>query len=292
MLPSRELFFEVAGGIRLYVADYGPVEGLPVLCLHGLTRNHRDFEGMIGALPNNYRFIVPDMRGRGRSDADSVASRYVLSTYLDDISALVLHFSLDRFAVIGTSMGGIMAMFLAKIFSSRLLGVVLNDIGPKVEATGLARIARDTSLSDDFSDWTEAASFLARSQGSFFPDFVDCDWLRFAHCVCCESGDRVRFDYDPQIVDYFRLEAPDSAADSAMWRLFEHLYLTPLLLVRGSLSDIISLDTASLMLRLHPDSSQVYLSGVGHAPFLDDAVSISAISAFLLRLSMDEVAQA
>lgn len=273
-------------GLSLYARAYGPdTAPLTVLCMHGLTRNHKDFEPMIAALGSQYRFIAVDVRGRGQSDRSGDASTYTPVRYAGDMIGLLNHLNLGKVALIGTSMGGLMAMLMAKAVPERIRGIVLNDIGPVVEPTGLARIAAYASTPEPVGDWTTAAAKTAASQSIAFPDYEDRDWLAFARRTWRETANgQLELDYDPQITQSLGESKPGLLVRLAMWRLFNSLKPFPLLITRGETSDVLSPKTAKRMIRRHPDAKLVTIPGRGHAPMLDEPVAVSAISDFLNKI--------
>lgn len=285
-LAKRDIFYTSPDGLMLYAADYGPEDApLTVLCMHGLTRNHKDFEPMIDGLSLPFRFISVDVRGRGRSERDQKHS-YLPPVYAEDMRALLDHLELDKVALIGTSMGGLMSMIMTHTMPERIRGIVLNDIGPAVNRHGLERIAQYTSGVKRFSCWEEAAKVIADTQADLFPEYDDADWLAFAHRTCRQEDDgSIIFDYDPAITDNMGQAIPGWRAQFLMWRLFGRMKKIPLLVIRGAHSDILALSAAKRMCRRHKDCELVKVPDRGHAPLLDEPAALSAIEKFLKRLA-------
>lgn len=281
-----DIHYRSADGLDLYARSYGPQDAaLPVLCMHGLTRNHRDFEPMIETLPGHYRFIAVDVRGRGASQRSDDPATYSPAVYADDMFTLLDHLGLERAALIGTSMGGLMAMLMARKAPQRVRGMVLNDVGPVVESAGLARIASYSSSPQPVASWTEAAAKTAAAQKVAFPEYDEDDWLAFARRTWREQADRTLLpDYDPAITRSLGEAKPGLVTKFAMWRVFGALKAHPMLVIRGETSDILSARTANRMIRRHPDSELVTVPGRGHAPMLDEPVAVEAITTFLGRL--------
>ncbi|KCZ47968.1 MULTISPECIES: alpha/beta fold hydrolase [unclassified Hyphomonas] len=279
---KRDIHYQSPDGLRLYAADYGPVDApLTVLCMHGLTRNHKDFEPLIGQLDVPARFIAVDVRGRGQSDRDPNRA-YSPDVYVGDMIALLNELGIDRVALIGTSMGGLMAMIMSQVLKERISGIVLNDVGPAVNLAGLKRIADYTSGIRSFPDWTAAANAIRASQQAAFPDFGDSDWMAFAHQTCRETDQgQVVFDYDPAITENMDVSGAGWKVNFMMWRLFGKMKSIPLLTVRGEHSDILTAETANRMSRRHKNSRLVTVPNRGHAPMLSEPESVSAISSFL-----------
>ena len=281
-----DIHYQSADGLDLYAKAYGPEDArLTALCMHGLTRNHRDFEPMIEARGSDARFISVDVRGRGRSDRAEDPATYTPAIYAQDMLALMDHLSLDKALLIGTSMGGLMGMLMGKMAPERVQGLVLNDVGPVVEAEGLARIAAYSSAPTPVAGWTEAAAKVEQAQAIAFPDYGAEDWMAFARRTWREQADgSVLPDYDPEITRSLGDSKPSLTTKFAMWRLFGSLKAIPLLVIRGETSDILSAKTAKRMARRHPRSRLVTVPGRGHTPMLDEPVAVSAISDFLNRL--------
>lgn len=286
-LPDRrDIFYESEDGLRLYAADYGPEDApLTVLCMHGLTRNHKDFEPMIAGLGLPYRFIAVDVRGRGLSDRDP-NRKYSPDVYVRDMFALLDKLGIQKAALIGTSMGGLMAMLMSKVAKERILGVVLNDIGPAVDPAGLHRIASYTSGVRTFPDWDSAAAAIADTQKALFPEFGADDWMDFTRRTCREAEDgSVEFDYDPAITENMAAAIPGWRTRFLMWRLFGSMKQIPLLVTRGEASDILSPKTARRMCRRHKAARLATIPNRGHTPMLSEPEALSAISDFLTSLS-------
>lgn len=270
-------------GLNLHYRDYPGPEGggrLPVLCLHGLTRNARDFAGLAEALAATRRVIVPEMRGRGMSDYAPDSDTYTPATYVEDVEKLLAEEGIARFVVIGTSMGGLMTMLMAAARPGRMAAVVMNDIGPVVEAAGLARISGYVGQGRSYPTWVHAARGLADAHAAAFPDFTLDQWLDLAKrtMVVTQNG-RIGFDYDMAIAEPFA--KPGNAAPPNLWLAFEALRDVPMLLVRGELSDLVSPDTVKQMGVRNPKMRTVTVPRVGHAPTLDEPKVRAAIHALL-----------
>lgn len=268
-------------GLKLHYRDYaGPDDRPPVLCLHGLTRNARDFAGLAEHLAGDWRVIVPEMRGRGMSEYAKDSNSYSPVTYVADVEALLAELGITRFVSIGTSMGGLMTMLLAMINPARLAAVVLNDIGAEVDPAGIERIGDYVGQGRSFPTWMHAARALQEEHGKWFPDFAIETWLEMAKrtMVLGQNG-RIVFDYDMAIAEPFN--QPGGAAPADLWPAFDALANVPLLVLRGELSDILSDATVKAMAARHPGMSSVTVPRVGHAPMLDEPESLAAIDALL-----------
>lgn len=268
-------------GLELYFRDYAG-DGLPVLCLHGLTRNSRDFEGLAPFIAaKGHRVIVPDMRGRGQSAYADDSSTYAVPTYIADVMALLDQEGIDRFVSIGTSMGGLMTMLIAHFAPHKLAGAVINDIGPVVDPRGIDKIKTYLGKGGSFPTWMHAARSLEEVHGASHPGFDTNDWIAMAKrsMTLCSNG-RIAFDYDMKIADPFN-EVDDNAVPPDLWPGFEALAAKPLLLVRGAVSEILSEDTLAQMQKRAPNADAVVVPHAGHAPTLDEPEVRSAIEALL-----------
>lgn len=273
-------------GLRMYCREYGPQHHTrpALLCLPGLTRNSRDFEGLAASLADRWRVLTPDLRGRGRSDRDPNWHQYQPMTYVADIGELLHQRGEPRVVVIGTSLGGLLAMLMAALHPSALAGAVLNDIGPELEASGLARIATYVGRLPPVSTWDEAAAQARFANGAALPDYTDEDWRRFARATYRDDGTgRPVLDMDPRIGDAMR-EAPVSAAPD-LWPLFGMLSGVPVLALRGETSDILSPETFAKMSAIKPDLRTLTVPRRGHAPTLDEPECREAIRDFLEALA-------
>ncbi|MEL6955161.1 MAG: alpha/beta hydrolase [Pseudomonadota bacterium] len=281
-----DITYTAPDGLSLYAKSYGPEDApLTVLCMHGLTRNHKDFEPLIEKIGGDRRYIAVDVRGRGRSEWAPDTSSYTPAHYAKDMVKLLDQLGVSRVALIGTSMGGLMSMILARLMPKRILGIVLNDVGPVLEQAGLDRIAGYAREVAPFADWQEAAASIAQTQAVVFPDFTGDDWMAFARRTCREDEQgRVVFDYDPAITRTVSDVRPNWRTRFAMWRLFGGFKRFPLLIVRGETSDILSEKTAARMVRRHRTAQLVTVPRAGHAPILDEPIAAKAIDHFLTGL--------
>jgi len=280
-----ERYFTSRDGLRLFYRDYaGPTPaGVTALCLHGLTRSSRDFEDLAPRLARSRRVLCLDVRGRGRSARDPQPARYVPPTYAQDVLELLDTSGVERVAVIGTSMGGILALLLAALRPAAIAAVVLNDVGPVVDPAGLARIAGYVGKSSDVASWEAAALAVQALNAAFFPEFRRADWLRFARRTYREDPDgKLRPAYDPAIAEATRA---GGAVPPDLWALWSALASIPALAIRGELSDILSEPTLTEMARRKPDLEILRVANRGHAPTLDEPECVAAIERFLFRIA-------
>jgi pimeloyl-ACP methyl ester carboxylesterase len=280
-------FFTTADGPRLHYRDYaavGETRGLPILCLHGLTRNVRDFEELAPRLAAlGRRVIIASQRGRGRSDPDPKVERYQPLTYASDMIGLLDALKIDRAVFIGTSMGGLMTMIIAAHQPQRVAAAVINDIGAEISAIGLDRIKANIASRDPVKTWDEAAARSREANLAAFPERADdtAFWLDFARKTWTETGDgHIALAYDGAIVD----QIDSSAVPPDMWPFWEPFRAIPVLLIRGGISDLLTAETAAEMKRRKPDLDFVEIPDIGHAPFMVEPEAWNAIEAFIARV--------
>ncbi len=277
-------------GLALYARDYpplAPITGLPVICLHGLTRNSRDFEVIaprIAALGR--RVIAPDMRGRGKSANDPDPAHYVPAVYAQDVLALMGKLEIPQAVFIGTSMGGLITMVAAALAPGRIAASVLNDVGPKISAEGLAHIATYVGRVRPLPSWQAAADAVRAIAGQAYPERSSDEafWAAFAARTFREREDgQVEADYDPAIALAFADASNAPPAD--LTPLFLALVQKPMLLVRGGISNLLSAETVAAMRTLKPDMASVEIPNIGHAPMLDEPQAWDAVLGFLAKVA-------
>ena len=277
-------YFTSAEGLRLYYRDYAPAEPgrVPVLCLPGLTRNSRDFETIAPRIRQTRRVLCADLRGRGLSQHDPEWRNYHPGTYVGDIARLLSDAGVPRVIILGTSLGGILAMLVAATAPQLLAGAILNDVGPEVAAEGLKRISTYVGKSAPVTSWAEAAAQAKVTYGLAWPDATDDDWMRFAQRSYTEVDGVPRLAMDPMIGEAVRAAPAGAAPD--LWPVFGALKPVPVLALRGEISDVLSAETFERMGREKPDLVRVTVAGRGHPPMLDEPDSVAAIDRFLSRL--------
>lgn len=280
-----EKYFTSQDGLKLYFRDYNETQNdcTPLLCLHGLTRNSADFHKPALELSKDRRVIVPDMRGRGKSAYDPNYENYKVPTYVGDTLSLLSDQNLDQVIAIGTSMGGLMAMGLAIAQPSLLKGIVLNDIGPEIDVTGINRIATYVGEPSEIKSWEQAALVVQGMNGHAFPDYQQEDWLYFAKCCFSQKDSNViTADYDDNIGLAIK-ESAESAVPIDLWMLFEAMKEIPTLTIRGETSDILSAETLIKMMEVHNCMDQLILTKRGHAPDLMEPESLQALHNFISK---------
>ncbi|TYC66995.1 alpha/beta hydrolase [Stappia sp. BW2] len=288
--PAVEFTWQSPDGLTLSGCEWpvgtaapeGTPSAIPVLCLPGLSRNTRDFNEIARFLQSRgHRVIALDYRGRGKSDWDPDWRNYALTVEDKDIDAAIAELHLDRFAVLGTSRGGLHALAMGLRYpASRMAAVIFNDVGPHIEMRAIHRIASTLGHQMKSASHEEVAEKLEHALGYQFPAFIKADWLRLAHQLASDRDGHVVMDYDPALAH--QLASLDDAAPSPdLWPLYEKLTDRPVLVLRGEHSDLLSPDTCRRMMENHPNAAVKTVPGQGHAPVLWDGETHKTISEFL-----------
>jgi pimeloyl-ACP methyl ester carboxylesterase len=272
--------FETADGIGLAWEDEG--EGIPLLCLPGLTRNARDFDDLAAVRGDRYRLVRLTLRGRGESGRDPDWRNYTVAVEAQDVLAFLDARGLARVVVVGTSRGGLIAMLLAAMAPERLAGVLLNDVGPVLEPAGLARIMSYLGIAPKARSMDDLALALRATMGEAFPDLPPERWQALARRWFDEGPDGApRLSYDPRLRDAVEAASAQPAAD--MWPLFEAMAGIPVGVVRGANSDLLSRETVAAMRARRPDLVAAEVPDRGHVPFLDEAEAVAALDELVAR---------
>jgi pimeloyl-ACP methyl ester carboxylesterase len=280
----RDGFVTVADGLRLHYRDYpGAGDKAPLLCLHGLTRNSRDFAELAQRYSPDRRVIALDFRGRGLSDHDPLPARYTPLTYAGDVIQLLDSLKVSEAIFVGTSLGGLVTMVVAATVPQRITAAILNDVGPDVDPEGIGRILTYVGKDLRFESWDAAAEAIAANQAGAFDRYTHDDWVRMAKRNCRQENGEIRFDYDMAIAEPFRTVGPAPQVD--LWPLFAALAQKPLLVIRGAKSDLLTAATDTKMQQVAPGMTLATVPGVGHAPELNEPEAVAAIDAFLATLS-------
>jgi pimeloyl-ACP methyl ester carboxylesterase len=275
----REFTYAAPDGLALFCREYSPANpARTVLCLPGLTRNSRDFTALANALSEQYRVLTPDLRGRGNSQWDTNVANYHPTVYYHDVLKLLGNEVPEPAAIIGTSLGGILAMSLAAMSPERIAGIVLNDIGPELAPEGVARIASYVGMRAAPGSWAEAAAQVKANYGQAYPDFNDANWLAYAQASHRERDDgKVVADYDPKIGEALRATS-DRPFD--FWPVWATI-AKPVLAIRGAHSDLLAAATFDRMLAAKPDLVRIEVPNRGHVPLLNEPGVLANIEAFL-----------
>lgn len=276
-------FHAAADGLRLHARVYAASAAAPtVLCLHGLMRNARDFEDLAPRLQARYRVVVPDLRGRGLSDRDPTPANYQPAVYLRDLEPLFVEAAgRGRYAIIGTSLGGILAMLHAAARPANLAGIVLNDVGPALDPAGVERIKGYAGRSSPPHDWPEAIAQTRATYEIAWPGLSSARWEALAKRAHAEDpAGGLRPLADPAIGEAMRA-APAGPMD--LWTQWRMLADLPVLALRGESSDLLSPAILARMRALKGDLEMQVVADRGHVPLLDEPEALHAIDRFLER---------
>jgi len=292
-----EHHYQSDDGLSLYYRDYGSADKV-LVCLPGLTRNSKDFEELALRYVPDWRVITPDLRGRGRSDWDPQPSRYQHLTYVNDIWALLDKLEIQNFTLLGTSLGGWIAMLMATQQPHRIRSVILNDIGPVVPDDAIKRITQYVGRIPPEPSWESAAARVKAVYEGTIPDRPDSFWLSYAHLSMRETpagtivpdmdpaiGKNLRKNYrQAKLIKFLRrfglMKSATALIDEGYWQQFSAMSM-PILLLYGDVSDVLPVETVNKMQEKQPKMEVVKVVHRGHAPLLDEPEALHAIDAFL-----------
>jgi pimeloyl-ACP methyl ester carboxylesterase len=288
-LGYSEIAFISDDGLRLYARDYAGASGLarlPVICIHGLTRNASDFDEVAPWIAQQGRRVLAvDVRGRGNSAYDSNPAHYALPVYAADVVKLMRDLGIARAVFVGTSMGGLITMTLALRHLDLIAAAVLNDVGPLLSPRGLARIAGYAGKGEVLRSWDDAAAYLRSINQVAFPDYGQADWDKWARRAFVESAPGVlAMRYDANIGLAIRAGAVKTSSMMANFAFKRLARRRPTLLVRGALSDLVEDDQVARMRAMAPQLAYAEIDNVGHAPMLMEPQAQAALREFLARV--------
>jgi len=253
-----------------------PANDRVVICVHGLSRNGRDFDVLAEALTDTHRVIAVDMPGRGASQWLPDANDYVFPTYLTTLTALIARSNARQVAWVGTSMGALLGMVMAAQRDTPVARLVVNDAGPLIEPAALARIGEYLGLAPTFASLAEADAYI-RAVSAPFGSLTDAQWDHLTRTSVAQAADgRYALTYDPGIAVPFR----NAAAPPDLWPVWDAIGC-PTLLLRGAQSDLLSAATAEAMTERGPKARLVEFPGIGHAPTLLSPDQVAPVVAFL-----------
>lgn len=269
--------FTTQDGVRLHAAEHAPdAPGLPIVALPGLTRNSKDFAPLADCLPGQ-RIIALDLRGRGQSGWASDAQSYRAPQEAADTLALLAQLGVKRAIFLGTSRGGIVSLIIHAMARELMAGLILNDIGPRLEPEGLLRIRAYVGPTRPLASWQEAAVALQHTS----PGLEGLDaaqWLAFAQRIFRATPDGILPDYDPALASTFPAAEEIRAGLPEMWEAYAALGpRLPLAVLRGENSDLLSRETVARMQAITPQLHAAEIARRAHVPFLDEPESLAAI---------------
>ena len=284
MSNYTETSFTSTDGLRLCARDYAPHSGparLPVICIHGLTRNAADFDELAPWIAaQGRRVLALDVRGRGNSAYDPDPSHYNLMVYAGDVVKLAHDLGIERAVFIGTSMGGLITMTLAMRHLHLIAAAVLNDIGPALSERGLQRIAAYAGKGEVLASWSDAAAYLRGINRSAFPGNTDQDWDKWARRAFAETAPgQLAMRYDPKIGSF-----KGWLLNITRWRIADQFRKRKPGNVSGALSDLVEPEQAALMRAAAPNMAYAEVPAVGHAPMLMENEAQAALRDFLGRV--------
>jgi len=281
-------FYASNDGLALYYRRYvaiPPIANSPssintsrtILCLPGVSRNHRDFLPMIEKLPAHFNWLLVDLRGRGHSAHDPDPGNYQPATYVGDICRLLDHLELEQVHIIGTSLGGILTMMLNAQYPQRVTSAVLNDIGAFVERAAIVNIGTYLQQAHRHDNWDSVVAAIKPVYRDFFTGLSEQDWHAMARRLYRQNADAsLTPDFDPAL-----FSSTADAVDLNLWPFFYALKGKPTLVIRGANSSLLTSAILTQMEKSRPDLQAVTIPNRGHAPFLDEPESIAAITQFL-----------
>ena len=280
----EENFYASTDGLKLYYRLYpGDNTQTPVLCLPALTRNSRDYHRLATHFSPHRKVVCPDLRGRGQSAWADKWESYEPTVYISDIVELFRILEEQEWIVIGTSLGGILAMILALSQPESVKAVVLNDIGSSIKREGYERIAAYVGEFKPAKSWEEAEKNFKAAVSEVYPTLTSEEWSEFIRNTHREllNGDIVP-NYDPAIKTTFRqaLEVVPEG-DISLLAIFNGLLPKPAMVIRGETSDLLSRDTVKEMQTLKPDLRTLEIPKRGHAPLLTEEGCIAEIEDFI-----------
>lgn len=253
-----------------------------LLCVHGLSRQGRDFDTLARALCCDYRVVCPDVVGRGQSDSLLDPMGYQIPAYVADMVTLLARLDAKTVHWVGTSMGGLIGLGIASLPHSPIGKLVLNDVGPTIQPDALARIGQYLGAPMHWTTVDEAADYMLGISKGFGAHSRE-EWLALTLPMLKADGEGFKPHYDPSIALPFRAITPELAAfgEASLWRCFDAIRC-PTLLLRGADSDLLTHQTALAMTQRGPKARLIEFAGVGHAPTLVAPDQVAAVRAFLM----------
>lgn len=255
---------------RMAYTEWGdPANPQVLVCVHGLSRNGRDFDDLARAMADSHRVVCPDIVGRGRSDWLRDPSGYGVPQYVTDMMVLIARLDVEAVQWLGTSMGGLIGMVLASLPGTPVSRLLLNDVGPAISSESIRRIGEYIGRAPKFAGLEEAERYI-RAVSAPFGALSDTQWRALTESSVRPAADGgLEMIYDPKIADSFHRATAAGMID--LWPMFDRVRC-PTRIVRGEFSDLLSAEVAQAMTARGPHPDLVQVPGVGHAPmFMDEA---------------------
>jgi pimeloyl-ACP methyl ester carboxylesterase len=271
-------FLSLHGFHRLNYYEWGdPANSNVVICVHGLTRNGRDFDDIARALCAEYRVLCPDVAGRGKSEWLTHKEDYAYPVYCADMAALIARSGAETVDWIGTSMGGLIGMLLAAQPNSPIRKLVMNDVGPFIPKASMERLSSYVGKPVSYDSFEAFEQYIRAISAPFGP-LTDAQWHHLAETTARRNDDgRWTTNYDPAIALPFKTPV----ANVVLWPFWDQVR-SPTLLLRGRQSDLLLSETAREMTMRGPKAKLVEFAGIGHAPMLMEQEQIEVVRGFLL----------
>jgi pimeloyl-ACP methyl ester carboxylesterase len=272
-----------AGLHRMAYAEWGDAANPRVLiCVHGLTRLGNDFSRLARSLSDHYRVVCPDVVGRGRSDLLADPRHYVVPQYVADMVTLIARLGVDQVDWVGTSMGGLIGIMLAGQPGTPIARLVINDVGPRLDAAAITRISEYVGVPVSFASIDEGVDYISKVAAPFGLKRPE-DWRELIEPGLRREGNRWTLHYDKRIAVPFKSVTPEAAAEGerAMWHFYDQIR-GPTLVIRGESSDLLTHATLEEMAGRGPRPATAEVKGVGHAPTFMHENEIAIVRDFLL----------
>jgi pimeloyl-ACP methyl ester carboxylesterase len=275
-VSMRDIYVD-ANGLRHHLTARGMPGSPVVMMIHGLTQQAHIFDGVANKLAAKFHVYCLDVRGRGESEWGP-PDGYTLSNYVDDLEAVRSALGLERFALVGTSLGGLISMYYTPRHQERVSHVVLNDIGPELAAPGLERIVSMLKgAPQGFTDMKAVAKYYREANGPMLSHRSDDEVAEYARWHVRKDMAVLIWKMDPAV-----RSAPPAPPPADPWESFKSL-ACPVMVVRGGASDLLTADAARAMAEALPGTQVVEVPGIGHAPALTEPSVYPALEAFLAR---------
>jgi len=282
---GKSIFLTAQDGLRLHVREYGrrTASALPIVCLPGLTRTVADFATLAPALahgPPERRVVAIDSRGRGQSEYDRNPDNYNVAVELGDVATVLTALGIGPAVFVGSSRGGILTMLLAVAHPTAIAGAVLHDIGPVIEAKGLARLKSYVGKLPQPRSFAEGAEIQRRLFDAQFPKLTDEQWLANAKRTWKTDDGALVPTYDVRLARTLA-EVDIERPLPTTWNEFDALKRVPVLVIRGANSDILSAATVAAMQARDPGLEAIEIPDQGHVPLLEGEDLIRRIAEFV-----------